>query len=86
MSASIILKSNDRAGHRSFKWQNEEKEIIIKSRVRKLYAEYLTKFEYCVMDDETYYVSELNQIPGQEFSMWSLAKNIVRNHTYIIIR
>jgi len=51
-SASTVNRIKGRAGLRSFKVQNvpyrtEEKEKNAKSRARKLYSCYLTKFECC---------------------------------------
>ena len=39
-----------------------------KSRARKLYNEYLTKNNSCiVIDDETYVFADFQQLPGREF-------------------
>ncbi|KAF2883410.1 hypothetical protein ILUMI_22759 [Ignelater luminosus] len=46
--------------------RDQEEERRAKSRTRKLY-DFFTKFDCCVMNDETYCVADVIQIPGQEF-------------------
>lgn len=57
---------------RSYKVQkvpdrSEEKEKIAKKRARKLYTQYLTKFDCVILDDETYCKADFSQLPGHEY-------------------
>ncbi|KAF2892100.1 hypothetical protein ILUMI_14073 [Ignelater luminosus] len=52
-----------------------EKERRAKSRARKLY-DFFTKFDCCVMEDETYCVADVIQIPDQEFHVASQGEKI----------
>lgn len=61
-----------RGGLRSSKVQkvanrSEEQQLRAKTRARKLYDNFLTKFSCVVMDDETYCKADFKQLPGQEF-------------------
>ncbi|KAF2882220.1 hypothetical protein ILUMI_23943 [Ignelater luminosus] len=61
-----------KAGLKTYKIQkvpdrDQEKERRAKSRARKLYNAFFTKFNCCVMDDETHCVADFSQIPSQEF-------------------
>lgn len=54
---------------RSYKVQkvpdrSEKKEVEAKKRARKLYRQYLTKFDCVIMDDETYCKADFKQLPG----------------------
>lgn len=60
-------------GIKSYKVQkvpdrSEAKLLVVKKRARKLYDDFLTKINSClVMDDETYVKASFQQLPGQEF-------------------
>jgi len=60
------------AGLRTYKVQtvpdrNVTKNQEAQSRAKKLNSDFFQKFEYCIMDDETYVLTDFSQLPGQEF-------------------
>lgn len=72
MSAGFVQKSKLRSGLRSYKVKkvpnrNDAQNLTAKTRARKLYYDYLTKFECVVMDDETYVLEDFKQLPGLAF-------------------
>lgn len=71
-SSSYVQKCKKRAQLKTFKVQkvpdrSAEKETEAKTRARRLYENFLTKYQCCVMDDETYVKGDFKQLPGQEF-------------------
>ncbi|KAF2902804.1 hypothetical protein ILUMI_03382 [Ignelater luminosus] len=71
-SKATIHRVKLKAGLKTYKIQkvpdwDQEKKRRAKSRARKLYNDFFTKCDCCVMDDETYCVADISQIQGQEF-------------------
>lgn len=71
-SKSQVQRVKQFYGLRSYKKQKvpdrtDEKEKAAKTRARKLYDQYLTKFDCVIMDDETYCHADFNQLTGPEF-------------------
>lgn len=71
-SSTTVHRIKSRAGLKTFKVQkaanrSDEQEIRAKTRARKLYEQFLTKYSCIVMDDETYCKADFQQLPGQEF-------------------
>lgn len=71
-SSATVHRIKRREGLRSFHVQKTpdrtaEKTQVAKSRSRLLYENFLTKYDCCIMDDETYVKADFNQLPGQEF-------------------
>lgn len=70
---TTVNKIKQDHGIKSFKVQKvpdraPEKLLVIKKRSRKLYDEYLTKTDSClILDDETYVKANYQQLPGQEY-------------------
>lgn len=72
MSKSYVQKVKKRAGLQTFKVgvspnRDEKQNTVAKTRARKLYDQWLPKFDCIVMDDETYIKADFKQIPGQEY-------------------
>lgn len=72
MSPGFVQKSKQRLGLKSYKVKtvpnrNDKQNLAAKSRARRLYCEYLTKFSCVVMDDETYVLEDFQQLPGLAF-------------------
>ena len=47
--------------------RNDKQNVTAKTRARKLYREYLTKFSYVIMADETFVLEDFKQLPGMCF-------------------
>ena len=72
MSPTFVQSSKHRQGMKSFKVKtvpnhNDKQNVTAKTRARKLYREYLTKFSCVIMDDETYVLEDFKQLPGMCF-------------------
>ena len=72
MSPTFVHTSKHRQGMKSFKVKtvpnrNNKQNVTAKTRARKLYREYLTKFSCVIMDDETYVLKDFKQLPGMCF-------------------
>jgi transposase len=83
-SAGFVQNSKKRSGLKSYKVKkvpnrSDKQNLTAKTRARKLYTEYLTKFSCVVMDDETYVVEDFKQLPGLAFYT-AMAKNAVAEH------
>lgn len=71
-SEYLVRKIKINAGLKVYKVQsvpdrNATKNKEAKNRARNLKINFISKFECCVMDDETYVLSKFSQLPGQEF-------------------
>ncbi|KAF2894887.1 hypothetical protein ILUMI_11291 [Ignelater luminosus] len=72
-SKATLHRVKVKAGLKTYKIQkvpdgDQEKERRAKCRARKLYNDFFTKFDCCVMDDETYCAADISQILDQEYS------------------
>lgn len=81
VSKSYVQKIKNYAGLKTYKAvvrpnRSEKQETSVKSRCRKLYDQFLTKYDCLVMDDETYVKADFNQLPGQEFYVAKNKKSI----------
>lgn len=71
-SKSLVQKIKKEAGLKSYKVQkvpdrNAVKNSTAKQRAKKLRIDFFSKFDCCIMDDETYVLADFSQLPGQEF-------------------
>lgn len=71
-SEYLVRKIKADAGLKSYKVQsvpdrNATKNLEAQSRAKKLKADFFSKFDCCIMDDETYVLSKFSQLPGQEY-------------------
>ena len=88
-SKTTVHRYKKLAGFRSYVAQktagrSEADEIIVRRRARKLYVNYLTKLEGClVMDDETYVKTDFKQLPGKTFYVASGRNAIEKKYRQI---
>lgn len=80
-SESFVRRVKADAGLKTYKVQkvpdrNAQKNCEAKTRAGKLYTNFVKKFECCVMDDETYVLSDFSQLPGQEFYVADARGNV----------
>lgn len=71
-SKTTVQKIKSRSGLKSYKVQkvpdrNAVKNKEAKTRAKKLVKDFFTKYDCCIMDDETYVYCDFQQLPGQEF-------------------
>lgn len=71
-SETSVRKVEKEAGLRTYKVQkvpdrNLTKNLVAKQRAKVLQKDYLNNFQCCIMDDETYVLSDFKQLPGQKF-------------------
>ena len=84
MSSTFVHTSKHRQGMKSFKVKtvsnrNDKQNVMAKTRARKLYREYLTKFSCVIMDDETYVLEDFKQLQGMCFYT-AMQRNGVEEH------
>lgn len=83
ISKSTVHRYKKHLGLRSFVAQkaagrSESDEKVVKRRARKLYTNFLTKLDGCIiMDDETYVKNDFKQLPGKTFYV-ATAKNALQ--------
>ena len=68
MSPNSVHTFKPQQGMKSFKVKtvpnrSDKQNVTAKTRARKLYSEYLTKFSCVIMDDETYVLKDFKQLP-----------------------
>lgn len=71
-SKSTVQRIKEKSKLKTYRVQkvpdrSDEKQLVAQMRARKLYERYLTKFDCCVMDDETYVKADFKQLPGHEY-------------------
>lgn len=80
-SEFLVRKVKKSEGLKTYKVQkvpdrNSRKNEEAKERSKKLYRNFITKYECCIMDDETYVLGDFSQLPGQEFYVADARGNV----------
>lgn len=81
-SESFVRRTKGEAGLKTYKVQkvpdrNAAKNVEAKTRAQKLMNNFVKKYECCIMDDETYVLSDFSQLPGQEFYVADARGNVL---------
>lgn len=87
-SQSTIARTIRRAELKTYKAikvpnRHDKQNLKAKKCARKLYDEVLTKFNGCIIDDETYVKVDQNQIPGQKFYIADRRLNVADKYKYV---
>lgn len=85
-SRAQVRRIKEHYNLRSYKVQkvpdrSEDQQQRAKTRARKLYTQYLTKFDCVIMDDETYCRADFNQLPGDEYYTAKIKDGVSSKYT-----